>query len=67
MSWQRPNIGSRVTREGHARFWERLGVQVPWATRRPLFGVLKGYVHVMPGTDLTKPADSAWGNGDREA
>src|SRR5262249_34968594 len=23
MSWQRPNIGSRVTREGHARFWER--------------------------------------------
>src|SRR3981081_4249275 len=26
-SWQRPNIGSRVTREGHARFWERPGVK----------------------------------------
>jgi hypothetical protein len=25
MSWQRPNIGSRVNREVHARFWERLG------------------------------------------
>jgi hypothetical protein len=34
MPWQRPNIGSRVTREGHARFWERLGVRLPWATRR---------------------------------
>ena len=33
MSWQRPNIGSRVTREGHARFWERLGVKLPRATR----------------------------------
>lgn len=34
MSWQRPNIGSRVTREGHARFWERPGVKLPRATRR---------------------------------
>jgi integral membrane sensor domain MASE1 len=25
MPWQRPDIGSRVTREGHARFWERPG------------------------------------------
>src|SRR5262245_22373477 len=33
MPWQRLNIGSRVTREGHARFWERLGVKVPRATR----------------------------------
>jgi hypothetical protein len=33
MPWQRPDIGSRVNREVHARFWERLGVQVPWATR----------------------------------
>ena len=33
MSWQRPNIGSRVTREGHARFWERPGVKLPRATR----------------------------------
>ena len=33
MSWQRPNIGSRVTREGHARFWERPGVKFLRATR----------------------------------
>jgi hypothetical protein len=33
MSWQWPNIGSRVNREVHARFWERLGVKVPRATR----------------------------------
>jgi hypothetical protein len=34
MSWQRPNIGSRVTREGHARFWERPEVKFFRATRR---------------------------------
>jgi hypothetical protein len=33
MSWQRSNIGSRVTREGHARFWERPGVKFLRATR----------------------------------
>ncbi len=27
------NIGSRVKREFHARFWERLGVKFPRATR----------------------------------
>src|SRR6516225_4742545 len=31
---QRPNIGSRVTREGHARFWERPDVKFLRATRR---------------------------------
>src|SRR5262249_46591773 len=34
MSWQRPNIGSRVTREGHARFWERPEVKFLRATRQ---------------------------------
>src|SRR5215472_15635157 len=29
MPWQRPNIGSRVNREVHARFWERPGVRFP--------------------------------------
>jgi hypothetical protein len=29
--------------------------------RHPLFGALKGLVRVMPGTDLTKPADPTWG------
>jgi hypothetical protein len=36
MSWQRPNIGSRVTREGPARFWERPGVKFLRATRPSL-------------------------------
>jgi hypothetical protein len=34
--------------------------------RHPLFGALKGYIQVVPGTDLTKPADPAWGDDDRE-
>jgi hypothetical protein len=29
--------------------------------RHPLFGALKGLVKIMPGTDLTKPADPTWG------
>src|SRR5215469_7241030 len=33
---QRSNIGSRVTREGHARFWERPEVKFLRATRRLL-------------------------------
>src|SRR5262245_44352354 len=36
MSWQRPNIGSRMNREVHVRFWERPGVKVLRATRQPL-------------------------------
>ena len=31
--WQRPNIGSRVNREVHARIWERPGVKFLRATR----------------------------------
>ena len=31
---QRLSIGSRVNREVHARFWERLGVRFPRATRQ---------------------------------
>src|ERR1700739_3829459 len=34
MSWQRPNIGSRVTREGHARLWERPEAKFLRATRQ---------------------------------
>jgi hypothetical protein len=33
MSWKRPNIGSRVSREVHARFWERAEVKFLRATR----------------------------------
>jgi hypothetical protein len=31
--------------------------------RHPLFGALKGLLRVVPGTDLTKPADPTWGEG----
>jgi hypothetical protein len=34
MSWQRPNIGSRMNREVHVRFWERAEVKFPRATRQ---------------------------------
>jgi hypothetical protein len=34
MLWQRPNIGSRVNREVHARFWERAAVKLLRATRQ---------------------------------
>ena len=30
---QRLNIGSRMSREAHVRFWERVGVRFPYATR----------------------------------
>jgi hypothetical protein len=35
--------------------------------RHPLFGALHGLLRVMPGTDLTKPADPAWGRGRTRA
>jgi hypothetical protein len=40
---QRLNIGSRVTREGHARFWERPEVKFPRATRQQhqSYGVIR--------------------------
>ncbi|SFZ86311.1 hypothetical protein SAMN02983003_3491 [Devosia enhydra] len=34
----------------------------PRSGRSPLHGCLKGTTIVMPGVDLTKPADSEWGN-----
>jgi hypothetical protein len=29
--------------------------------RHPLYGALKGYIRIMPGVDLTEPADPEWG------
>ena|SRR5215475_5077261 len=29
--------------------------------RHPLFGALKGLIHIPPGVDLTEPADPDWG------
>ena len=34
MSWKRPNIGSRVSREVHARFWEHAEVRFLRVTRQ---------------------------------
>jgi hypothetical protein len=34
MTWQRPNIGSRMNREVHVRFWERAEVKFLRATRQ---------------------------------
>ena len=45
MSWKRPDIGSRVTREGHARFWERLEVKLLRATRQYGLGDMKSSHH----------------------
>ena len=42
MSWQRPNIGSRMNREVHVRFWERAEVKFLRATRQ---GVAVGRRH----------------------
>jgi hypothetical protein len=44
----RPNIGSRVTREGHARFWERPEVKFLRATLR-LRRLGRGRVNVGSG------------------
>jgi transposase-like protein len=43
---QRLSIGSRVNREVHARFWERLGVRFPRATRQ-LFFHIQGVQHYL--------------------
>jgi len=55
MSWQRPHIGSRVTREGQARFWERPGGEVPRATRQNL-PIQRGAVHVCNPPKITADA-----------
>ena len=50
MLWQRSNIGSRVNREVHARFWERAEVKFLRATRHPrrfeLAAALSAPIHI---------------------
>ena len=31
------------------------------SSRHPLFGFLRGLIRILPGTDLTQPADPEWG------
>jgi len=38
----------------------RGGRDMSAATRHPLFGSLKGLMRILPGTDLTQPADPEW-------
>jgi len=52
MLWQRLNIGSRVSREVHARFWESPEVKALRATRHPeknLQGAQDGRVYLSSG------------------
>ncbi|MDQ0465326.1 hypothetical protein QO010_003113 [Caulobacter ginsengisoli] len=46
---------------GHVVFRKTTGGN-PSERRHPAFGALAGMVRVMPGVDLTEPADSEWGS-----
>lgn len=55
----------QVDLEGRKLVFRRVrqapSIAAPAGDRHPLFGVLKGLMRVMPGTDLTQPADPDWG------
>lgn len=40
----------------------RLNAVAPPPQRHPFFGSMAGTITVMPGVDLTEPADPEWGN-----
>ncbi len=40
---------------------EKKAADTPSRCRHPLYGALKGYIRIMPGVDLTEPADPEWG------
>ena len=52
MSWQRPNIGSRMNREVHVRFWERAEVKFLRATRHTRTTALGGALLLPPTADM---------------
>src|SRR5262245_10223145 len=55
MSWQRPNIGSRVNRQVHARFWERPEAKVLRATRHSEKNSRRAYlVRIAPISGIPK-------------
>jgi hypothetical protein len=60
---KRPKGRGRRISAGSSEPTPETNQRVP-TRRHPLFGALKGYVQVMPGTDLTEPTDPAWGDGD---
>src|SRR6202040_2847411 len=53
MSWQRPNIGSRMNREVHVRVWERAEVKFLRATRQ---------LHELPRRNIDDRFTSRCGN-----
>jgi hypothetical protein len=56
MPWQRPNIGSRMNREVHVRFRERLRVKLPRATRQSRHFGRRPAPSGLPGsTDIVRP------------
>src|SRR6516164_8495471 len=59
---QRLNIGSRVTREGHARFWERPEVKFLRATRR----VSRAPYELSAARNCTKDEGGPFEFGDQE-
>ena len=54
MPWQRPDIGSRVTREGHARFWERPEAKFLRATRQTRTPSLGAARPLPPSADMVR-------------
>ena len=59
---QRSNIGSRVTREGHARIWERPEVKFLRATRR----VSRAPYELSAARNCTRDEGGPFGFGDQE-
>src|SRR5215472_15149800 len=57
---QRSNIGSRVTREGHARFWERPEVKFLRATRHPRATTGAGRTALMRCAPVVVVIGAAW-------
>ena len=60
-------VSEQVDMEGRRLVFRRVGSEEKPAAPRaetkhhPAFGALHGLVRILPGTDLTKPADLDWG------
>jgi hypothetical protein len=55
----------RARQQNEPRSSSRPGKHAAGATgaaHHPMLGALKGLVQIMPGTDLTEPADPSWGD-----
>lgn len=64
--WREAGFKSeQVDLEGRTLVFRRVSeapsITAPAGDYHPLFGALKGLMRIMPGTDLTQPADPDWG------